>query len=125
MLVIITILSIFIVLFSSNLFIFSLIIMFCLLYYMININMFYSSSLMFDISFFVYDEISIFITILLFFVIFISYLRGFFTDRIKTLSFTLVFLFLCCFFVFNTLHLFHLYFFYEASLIPILYIIIK
>jgi NADH:ubiquinone oxidoreductase subunit 4 (subunit M) len=64
--------------------------------------------------------------LLLFFIIFISYFssRSLFKSY-KVLGFVLLLLIFFCFEVFNTTHLFSLYFFYEASLIPILYIIIK
>jgi NADH:ubiquinone oxidoreductase subunit 4 (subunit M) len=96
------------------------------LYYLSNLNLFFNSSLSVNIDFFLHDEVSLFIRLLLFFIIFISYFssRNLFKSY-KVLGFVLLLLIFFCFEVFNTTHLFSLYFFYEASLIPILYIIIK
>jgi len=66
-----------------------------------------------------------FITILLFFIMFLSYLLSANFKSPKSLGLILISLTFICFQVFNTSHLFSLYFFYEASLIPIFYIIIK
>lgn len=96
------------------------------LYYLSNLNLFFNSSLSVNIDFFWHDEVSLFMRLLLFFIIFISYFssRSLFKSY-KVLGFVLLLLIFFCFEVFNTTHLFSLYFFYEASLIPILYIIIK
>ena len=96
------------------------------IYYLSSLNLFFNRSLSVNIDFFLHDEVSLFIRFLLFFIIFISYLssRRVFKSY-KVLGIVLLVLFFFCFEVFNTLHLFSLYFFYEASLIPILYIIIK
>lgn len=96
------------------------------LYYLSNLNLFFNRSLSVNLDFFLHDEVSLFIRFLLFFIMFISYLssRRVFKSY-KVLGIVLLFLFFFCFEVFNTLHLFSLYFFYEASLVPILYIIIK
>lgn len=95
-------------------------------YYLSNLNLFFNRSLSVNLDFFLHDEVSLFIRFLLFFIMFISYLssRRVFKSY-KVLGIVLLFLFFFCFEVFNTLHLFSLYFFYEASLVPILYIIIK
>jgi len=95
-------------------------------YYLSNLNLFFNRSLSVNLDFFLHDEVSLFIRFLLFFIMFISYLssRRLFKSY-KVLGIVLLFLFFFCFEVFNTLHLFSLYFFYEASLVPILYIIIK
>lgn len=95
------------------------------LYYLSNLNLFFNSSLRVNSEFFINDEISLFITFLLFFIIFISYLLGNVFKSNKLIGFVLLSLTFFCFQVFNTTHLFSLYFFYEASLIPIFYIIIK
>lgn len=96
------------------------------IYYLSNINMFFCSTITSNLDFIVYDEVSLFITFLLFFIIFISYISAATTfGNYKALGITLYFLFFFCFIVFNTCHLFLLYFFYEASLIPIFYIIVK
>lgn len=71
-----------------------------------------------------YDELSMFIVFITCFVIFISFI---FCIRLisSELTFVLfVMLFICCL-VFTTNNMFFFYLFYEASLIPILYIIMK
>jgi len=88
--------------------------------------MFFNRSLSVNLDFLVNDETSLFIRLLLFFVIFISYFSSINVSKsYKIISVVLLTLFFFCFEVFNTTHLFSLYFFYEASLVPILYIIIK
>jgi len=87
--------------------------------------MFFNSSLRVNSEFFINDEISLFMTFLLFFIIFVSYLLGNMFKSNKLIGLVLLSLTFFCFQVFNTTHLFSLYFFYEASLIPIFYIIIK
>ncbi len=72
----------------------------------------------------IFDELSLFIVFMTCFVIFISFM---FCIRLVSSSLNLVLismLFICCI-VFFTNNMFILYLFYEASLIPILYIIMK
>lgn len=70
-----------------------------------------------------HDELSLFIVFMLFFVIFISFLASqHFGFR---LILRLYFLFLCCYVVFTTNNVLILYIFYESSLIPIVFIIVK
>lgn len=89
-------------------------------------NFFFNSSLSVNGDRLINDEVSLFINLLLFFIIYISFLNSNqFKRGLKSLRLVLLTLMFFCFIVFNTFHLFHLYFFYEASLIPILYIIIK
>lgn len=98
----------------------------CFIYYLRTINFYFNSSLSVNGLRLVNDEVSLFINLLLFFIIYLSYLNSNqFKAGLKTLRLILLTLIFFCFIVFNTFHLFHLYFFYEASLIPILYIIIK
>lgn len=76
------------------------------------------------LGFVFYDELSLFIVFITCFVIFISFM---FCIRLisSELSFVLLsMLFICCL-VFSTNNMFIFYLFYEASLIPILYIIMK
>ena len=97
-----------------------------LVYYLRTINFFFNSSLSVNGDRLINDEVSLFINLLLFFIIYISFLNSNqFKRGLKSLRLVLLTLMFFCFIVFNTFHLFHLYFFYEASLIPILYIIIK
>lgn len=98
---------------------------FTLLYFTFNINIFFNSVVYFNNSFRFYDELRLFMCILLFFVIFISYIYAISFKRLKNLNLIIVALLFFCYQVFTTNHLLFLYFFYEASLIPILYIIIK
>jgi NADH-quinone oxidoreductase subunit M len=96
------------------------------LYYFSNLNMYFNSSLSVNLDFLLNDETSLFMRLLLFFIIFISHLSSRSTFKVyKITGSVLLLLLFFCFEVFNTTHLFSLYFFYEASLIPILYIIIK
>lgn len=112
-------------LFSSNFLVFPILLLTIFIYYLSNINIFFNSTLTSNLEFFYNDEISLFIRILLFFIIFISYLSSSSFNSYKLVGFVLLILTLFCFQVFNTCHLFSLYFYFEASLIPILYIIIK
>lgn len=110
---------------ASSLLPYLVFIFFIFLYYLLNMNHFFVSSLRVNRDFFVNDEVSIFIRILLFFIMFLSYLLSANFKSPKSLGVILLALTYICFQVFNTTHLFSLYFFYEASLIPIFYIIIK
>lgn len=76
------------------------------------------------IGFVFYDELSMFIVFMTCFVIFISFM---FCIRLisSELSFVLFTMLAICCLVFTTNNIFMFYLFYEASLIPILYIIIK
>lgn len=113
-------------LFPSNILYFITAAFTCLVYYLRNLNFFFCSSLSVNGEIIINDEVSLFINLLLFFIIYISFLNSNqFKTGLKTVSLVLFILIFFCFIVFNTLNLFHLYFFYEASLIPILYIIIK
>lgn len=71
-----------------------------------------------------YDEISLFIVFMTLFVIFSSLM---FCIRLLNLKLvvTLLFMLVICLLVFTTRSMFLLYLYYEASLLPILYIIIK
>lgn len=75
-------------------------------------------------GFIFYDELSIFIVFITCFVIFISFI---FCIRLisSELSFVLFTMLVICCLVFTTNNMFMFYLFYEASLIPILYIIMK
>lgn len=86
------------------------------------------SSLMFNSSLmfrgFVFDELSVFIVFITCFVIFISFMFCFNFMSFK-LSFVLIFMLIVCCVTFSTNNMFVFYLFYEASLLPILFIIIK
>lgn len=95
---------------------------FIFLVYMINSSFMFNSPVFFMNVF--YDELSLFIVYMTIFVIFVSFL-----SCVSFLSFKLVFtiisMLFICLLVFTTRRMFFLYLYYEASLIPILYIIIK
>lgn len=88
-------------------------------------NSLFNSSVTFIQSFSVMDGLSLFIVFLLFFIMYVAYLSSYTFGSFKLISLVFVALTFFCYQVFTTSHLFYLYFFYEASLIPILYIIIK
>lgn len=103
---------IFIPLFSST---------FLLFYMMISCFSFNSSYCFIGI---IFDETSLFLVYITCFVVFISFMFTFsiISSKIRVV---ILFILLVCSFVFFTDSIFLLYFFYECSLIPILYIIIK
>ncbi len=88
-------------------------------------NCFLNQSLFIGQSFTLVDSVSIFIVILLFFIMYVAYVNSVDFGSYKLIRVVFLSLTIFCFQVFTTSHLFSLYFFYEASLIPILYIIIK
>ena len=69
------------------------------------------------------DETRLFLSLIRFFVILISYLLSPFSSKSLNLCFLLITLFSLI--VFIRSNIFHIYLFYEASLLPIIYIIIK
>jgi len=87
-----------------------------------------SSSFQFNTSIFtnftLFDEVSLFIVYMTCFVVFISFM---FCIRLVSfqLSFVLFSMLIVCVLVFTTNNMFIFYLYYETSLIPILYIIIK
>lgn len=125
MLTLFSIFSLSILYIGSSILVYSLFCFFFFLYYLSNFNFFFNSSLRYNLEFLVNDEIGLFIRFLLFFILYISYLSANQFKRNVSLGIIFLTLIFVCFQVFNTRHLFSLYFFYEASLIPILYIIIK
>lgn len=107
--------------FHTSIFTFPLFLAFFIFYFLLSSN-FNINRVYFD-CFFVYDELSFFLTYITLFVIFISFL--FIPSFRRIINITLLFIFLFCFLVFCTNNLFMLYFSYESSLLPILFIIIK
>ena len=73
---------------------------------------------------FIFDELSLFIVYMLCFVIFISFIFSisFLSSEVRL---AIVSMLVICFIIFITNNMFYFYLFYEASLVPILYIIIK
>lgn len=107
--------------YHTSIFTFPLFLAFFIFYFLFSIN-FSLNSIYFN-SLLVFDELSFFITYITIFVIFISFL--FIPSFRRIVNITMLFMFLFCFIVFCTNNLFILYFSYEASLLPILFIIIK
>lgn len=71
------------------------------------------------------DEFALFLVFITVFVLFVSYLFAIQLQATVRLSITMVAMYLFCVAVFTMDRIFLLYLFYEASLLPILYIIIK
>jgi len=86
---------------------------------------FFLSSITVSSSFMSVDTVSLFMSCLLFLVLYLSYIVAFSSSSPRTMFLVFVALFIFCYSVFTTSHLFLLYFYYEASLVPILFIIIK
>ena len=103
----------------------SLFCLFGIFYYLVSFSSFFNSTVSVFQSFNIIDSVSLFIVLLLFIIMFISYVLAFSSSSPLVIFVVFVSLFFFCFQVFTTSHLFQLYFYYEASLIPILYIIIK
>nr|QHR79578.1 NADH dehydrogenase subunit 4 [Brachionus rubens] len=91
-------------------------------YYIVSSSMFSNQAYYFS---FLNDEISLFMLFMTVFVLFISYIYALSFNSTYKMSVVFLFMLLFCFGVFTTNSLFFLYFFYECSLLPILYIIIK
>lgn len=118
---ILRLLTIILSIFHTSIFTFPLFLSIFIFYYLLRSN-FSINSVYFD-SFLVFDELSFFMTYITLFVIFISFL--FIPSFRRMINVTLLVMFLFCFLVFCTNNLFILYFSYESSLLPILFIIIK
>lgn len=71
------------------------------------------------------DEVSLFMVFITVFIMFVSYLVAFSFSNIFTLTLVISFMYFFCFIVFSVDNMFILYTSYEASLLPILFIIIK
>lgn len=84
--------------------------------------MFYNSLFSFN---FCMDEITLFMVFMTVFVLFISFIYSISFKSFIKLTLVFISMLVFCFGVFSTNNLFLLYFFYECSLLPILYIIIK
>ena len=117
--------ALFLVLFSSFQAFWPIVCYFLFMVFLFSNNSFFNSALSLAQAPTIIDPTSLFIVFLLFLVMYVSYIRALDFGSYKTISFVFLFLSLFCYQVFTTSHLFLLYFFYEASLVPILYIIIK
>lgn len=96
-----------------------------LLYFLSSSNSFFTTALYCSQRWCLIDPVSLFIVLLLLLIIFIAFLSSLEFGSYKLITFVFLCLSFVCYQIFTTGHLFYLYFFYEASLIPILYIIIK
>jgi hypothetical protein len=70
----------------------------------------------------IFDEIFLFIGLMLFIIIFVSYLG---VAKLEGVSAPLLLIFIFCFYCFGGDSVLVLYVSYEASLVPIIYIILK
>lgn len=119
-------LSLFLSLFlSNNIYLLSIIIARILFYYLSTINLILNSHLLDSFGVCFRDELGLFITLLTFFIILISFFYAISFKNFKLMSLTLLSLLVFCVQVFTTDRMFLLYFFYESSLVPILFIIVK
>jgi len=71
------------------------------------------------------DETALFIVFITIFVLFTSYIYSTLFKSYYKMNLVFLSMLIFCFGVFTTSNLFFLYFFYECSLLPILYIILK
>lgn len=96
-----------------------------LIYYLLNLSIPINSSILSIFGDTIYDELGLVITLLTFFIMLVSFVYAISFGNHKLIALTLVFLLFFCVQVFNTDSIFYLYFFYESSLVPILFIIVK
>nr|QKV49089.1 NADH dehydrogenase subunit 4 [Proales similis] len=100
-----------------------LILSFLFIYYSTLVSSYFNFD--FFTEFLYLDSFSYFLVYLTFLVLFFSYFYALPFNPSKLVSLSVVVLLVCCFYVFSTSNLFLLYLSYEASLVPIIYIIIK
>ena len=74
---------------------------------------------------YLFDDLTFFIILLTLFIIYISFISSMQFNFSSSLILSIVFIVIVCVLVFSTSNLFVLYFCYESSLIPIIYIILK
>lgn len=125
MLVITLVISIALLVLRSNKIRFVIVVFFMMLNFIFNLNTYFNNPLYLINSYTMIDEIGLFMSLLTFFIIFIAYIYRMRFKNYKLISITLFSLVVFCYQVFSTNNLFVMYFFYEASLVPILYIIVK
>lgn len=110
---------------SRSRFFWPLVTLLLLFYFLTSSNFYFLSTLRTSQAFTAMDSVSLFMVFLLFLIMFISFLGSLEFGSLKLITFVFIGLSFFCYQVFSTSHLFTLYFFYEASLVPILYIIVK
>jgi len=96
----------------------------CILFFIYLNSSFFGINSVYYFSSILFDEFSLFIIFMACFVIYISFMFSLARYSILYIL-VLFFMLLVCCVVFVTDNMFYLYLFYEASLIPILYIIMK
>lgn len=99
--------------------------MLILAYYLSTLSMSTNSALLSVTGEILHDEIGLFISLLTFFIIVMSFVYALSFSNYKLITITLISLLFFCLQVFTTDSMFLLYFFYESSLVPILFIIVK
>lgn len=97
----------------------------CLFFFLVSLTSFYNTSSLFNLGYSSLDDISIFIVVLTFIVLFSAFLYTLSFRSVHSIAIMFLVLLVCCYEVFTTSNLFFLYFFFECSLLPILFIIIK
>lgn len=121
-----SLLSFFYILFtSSRVYPLAILMILILLYYMTSLSMSRNSPLLSVMGDMLHDEIGLFISLLTFFIIVMSFVYALSFSNYKLITVTLLSLLFFCLQVFTTDSMFLLYFFYESSLVPILFIIVK
>nr|AQM37715.1 NADH dehydrogenase subunit 4 [Brachionus calyciflorus] len=114
--------SLYMFLFSHSSFLFVLFLTGFWFYYLFSTMMYSNQS--YDYLYLM-DEVSLFMIFMTVFVLFISYIYSITFKSNFKLNLVFFSMLIFCFGVFTTQNMFLLYFFYECSLLPILYIIIK
>jgi len=107
----------------TRLYLFPLFLFIFFFYYLISSYFSLNSLLVVSSSF--HDEVSLFIVYISFLVLFFSFYNTLSLTSKFVLNLTLTFLLFSCLVVFISSNMFYLYLFYEASLLPILYIIVR
>uniref|UniRef100_A0AB39A6E6 NADH-ubiquinone oxidoreductase chain 4 n=1 Tax=Asplanchna sp. TaxID=3231738 RepID=A0AB39A6E6_9BILA len=121
-----SLLSFFYILFtSSSVYPLAILMMLMLLYYMTSLSMSSNSPLLSVMGDMLHDEMGLFMSLLTFFIIVMSFVYALSFSNYKLMTVTLLSLLFFCLQVFTTDSMFLLYFFYESSLVPILFIIVK
>ena len=109
--------------FSSNPFSLPLLLLITIIFYTLTTPIYFSFRQLHLCS--LSDEFSLFMTLITVFVVFVSYLVSFSLSYTRTRQLSLFLTLFSCLIVFTTSNMFYFYVFYEISLLPIIYIIIK
>lgn len=106
----------------SELFFFPIFLSFSFLFILLSFSSF--NNVFSSCGLFVFDSFRIMLLLLTMFVLYISYLASI-SFNTRTVDFILFLIYVPCLFVFSSSNLLILYLFYELSLVPIVYIIVK